>query len=343
MNKNNIQELLKTKFKLNIKSMKLGEGLSNVGYELKDENSNKFFFKILSKNNPFKILEKHVHRITNSSEGVIFFDENYKLEKFIENIKIESENMTEDPYIIMRIQSLSNFSKEKFIISKTPSLFYIFKKDLNKKIKTDIKKKINSIKNFEKKKNFKTMFEKIEIIYNKIENKLKDEKMYLCHNDPNPTNFLFLKKEKFFKLIDFEYSGYNPLGMDILNMICEFMINYNCKNPPCEKIYFENYPKEKYLKRLIKFFLFFKEFKFKAVKNKLDIEEIEKLDFFKGICQDKINSIFLRFDFFGVLCNIFWFYWALYFHGTNDLEFDYLKFATCRFKLVEFFENKSNF
>ena len=343
MNKNNIEELLKKKFKLNITSKKLGEGLSNVGYEIIDDNSNKFFFKILSKKNPFKILEKHVHRITNSNENIIFFDENYKLEKFIENIKIEEEKMTEDPFIIMRVQNLANFSKEKYIISRTPSLFYIFKKDLNKQIKLDIEKKITLILDLDKKQKIIMMYNKIEKLYKKIENDLKDEKMYLCHNDPNPTNFLFLKNEKNFKLIDFEYSGYNPLGMDILNMICEYMIDYSCPNPPCKKVFFENYPKEKYIKRLIKFFLFFKDFKIKPIKNIKDINDIEKMNFFKEISDKEIDAIYLRFDYFGILCNIFWFYWALYFHGTNNLHFDYLTFASCRFKLVEFFESKYNF
>ena len=51
--------------------------------------------------------------------------------------------------------------------------------------------------------------------------------MVLCHNDLFYYNFLYRTDEDDFVVIDYEYAGYNPLGMDIMNLFNERVLDYD--------------------------------------------------------------------------------------------------------------------
>lgn len=51
--------------------------------------------------------------------------------------------------------------------------------------------------------------------------------MVLSHNDMFYYNFLYEIHREDFVIIDFEYAGYNPLGMDFMNLYNERLINYD--------------------------------------------------------------------------------------------------------------------
>ena len=50
--------------------------------------------------------------------------------------------------------------------------------------------------------------------------------MVISHNDLCEANILFDTVNKKHVLIDLEYSGPNPLGMDVLNIFNELMFKY---------------------------------------------------------------------------------------------------------------------
>ncbi len=101
MSKELVIQLMKKKFKIKIVSIKLGDGLSNIGYKLMDSKGRKYFFKILSEEQPFKLLEKHANFITNFKDNVIFEDDFYRIENFIENQPINRELLKKEPYIFL--------------------------------------------------------------------------------------------------------------------------------------------------------------------------------------------------------------------------------------------------
>lgn len=51
--------------------------------------------------------------------------------------------------------------------------------------------------------------------------------MVLCHNDLFYYNFLYKVEEDDFVIIDYEYSGYSPLGMDLMNLYNERLLDYD--------------------------------------------------------------------------------------------------------------------
>jgi len=70
----------------------------------------------------------------------------------------------------------------------------------------------------------------------------KTKKLVLCHQDLNPQNFIFTKKD--IKLIDWEYAGLNECYFDLTSLIVEF--NFTPKE---EKLFLNTYFKRGYSKK----------------------------------------------------------------------------------------------
>ncbi len=187
-------------------------------------------------------------------------------------------------------------------------------KDRKHRILNRINKNLDSISDPSRKNLMIDLFEKVNKLFYEYKYKVKKEKLYLAHNDPNPTNFLFLSDQNRFKLIDFEYAGYNPFGMDVLNLINEYMINYKVENSPDSKIYYENFPKKDFLLLLIRYYIYFSKNDIPDM-NLTNIKCVQYDIRFTSIEESEVKNIYDRFNYFGILCNIFWFYWALYQHS----------------------------
>lgn len=80
--------------------------------------------------------------------------------------------------------------------------------------------------------------------------------MVLCHNDLFYKNILFSIEKQKYLLIDFEYSGYDMLGIDLANIFNEIMFDYKSEMIGCENIHFNLYPKESTLTKYYHFYLF---------------------------------------------------------------------------------------
>ena len=333
-----INQILKKVKKTELKKLTRLDGYSNSVFFALDSKDNKFVFKFHSKEkkNPFKILENHVLKLINFK--YIFEEGNLTMEKFIENRTFSHEEMFLEKNLILALFPIA-VNKKKEIESKNPNLFFIFEKNKNK-IFTKISQNIEIIKKSSKKKEIISQFSKINKIMQFYNQSLKTRKMVLSHNDLIYKNILFKKKKKNFFLIDFEYSGYNPKGMDIFSLLNEHLIDYYCKDVPDRHVLFKKFPSDDLLKKLIKFYLFF--FKFghlylEKEQNQAFLKEIQQDEKFKEIENFEINEIFEEFNFFGIITNLFWYYWALYFFDNEDIEFNYVRFSECKFDCVCFF------
>lgn len=47
-----------------------------------------------------------------------------------------------------------------------------------------------------------------------------------------------------------------------------------------------------------------------------------------------------NFNIFGVITNIFWFYWCLYNIRLKEIDFDFVCYAKVKFLMIKYFVNK---
>ncbi len=335
-----INEIFKENFGTNVLDVKRLNGCSNVVFRVEDSKGNKYVFKFHGeeKENPFKLLEKHV--LKSVEYEFVYEKGDISIEKFIEGESIPYRELKKKEfYTLSMLHPIANMNKKKFVESRYPNLFYIFECSQNL-IFEKISLKINSIKNNLLRERIIDQFERINKVFFFYEKSLKQEKMVLSHNDLVYTNLIYKMPQKEFILIDFEYSGYNPMGMDIFNIINEDLIDYNCDDCPNRRVLFENYPKDDTIKELIHFYLYFLEFGHTLLNYQHDskfIESIREDPRFQNIKESEILKLFNRFPYFGVITNIYWYYWSLYWFENKDINFNYLKFSECKFDCVEFF------
>ena len=134
--------------------------------------------------------------------------------------------------------------------------------------------------------------------------------------------------------------------MDIFHLLNENLINYSSTDAPDRKILYKNYPSDTKLKKLIKYYIYFFKFGGNLVgeaQNDFFLEKIEKNPKFLEISDFEVEKIFGKFNFFGVICNIYWFYWSLYFFKDEGIDFNYLRFSECKFEMVGFFLERDGY
>lgn len=107
-------------------------------------------------------------------------------------------------------------------------------------------------------------------------NILKDQVNVLSHNDLLPGNILFDLNLKKYQFIDFEYSGFNIIGADIVNILIESTYTYDTGVWPDFKRNNTLFGSSEELEQLIHFYLaYFKLFMYKNYK--INFEYLNKI------------------------------------------------------------------
>ncbi|CAN1344836.1 Probable choline kinase 2 [Linum perenne] len=77
-----------------------------------------------------------------------------------------------------------------------------------------------------------------------LENKLSvNQRIGFCHNDLQYGNIMIDEETKAITIIDYEYSSYNPVALDIANHFCEMTADYHTDTP--HVVDYSKYPAEK--------------------------------------------------------------------------------------------------
>ncbi|XP_043269199.1 ethanolamine kinase 1 [Venturia canescens] len=141
-----------------------------------------------------------------------------------------------------------------------------------------------------------------------------------AHNDLLLGNILYNKKENTVTFIDFEYTGYNYQAFDIANHFAEFV--------GIEMPDYALYPDETFQRSWIRIYL-------QAYRETSNVSE------------DDVNVLYEHVRKFLLLSHFFWGCWSLIQSKHSSIDFDFLQYASIRFKeyfhrkdsLIEKFEN----
>lgn len=339
--KNKFESLSKMKA-LKIQKM---EGYSNLVFKIFTEsNDNYIFKKILSKgNNPFKSREKSLLVfIRQIWQNPIFESEEYFIEKAINCNYLSDDYINQKNNCLYIMRSISKFNKLHKTTSEKPNLFYILE-NYGDSLFQEIYKNLAQ-ENQEVQVKIKNNLEKVNCIIDSIKHHFDFECLVLSHNDIYFKNILFDLDVKNHVLIDFEYVGFNPFGMDVFSFLNEKIMDYNENSSNFLKQNFNVYPPENEVKEMIKFYIFFYEFESKYKNwpdNEFLISEIRNSNEFQSIDQNRIEKVFQNFDYFGVIVNSFWFYWCLEIGRKNKhINFDYYEFSNSKMEMILHFHSK---
>lgn len=313
--------------------------LSNSVFKLEFANLAPVVFKIFSKTTENLFLfrcEKFENMIYSNSEFgdfLIFQNEVYRIEKFIENEPISSEKLVSHDTRLIFMRCLARFHTIASADNKED--FFIF--DLWKNKYGEIKEKIMS--NFSQ----SDRLQKVAQILSHYESFVQDElsnnqlvgDLKLCHNDILGGNIIFDKLKNQFKLIDFEFSGFGCVYTDIYNFLIESIIEYNDNINFGFAIHQDQFPNNEQLKEIIHFYLFFKKFgeKYKnAQDNQETINQVKQSSEYKQITQADIDAVFKNIFLVGTITNLFWSLWAFYIYGREGIVFKYYEFGFQRYE-----------
>lgn len=320
------------------------DGLSNHVYKVRDEDGELWIFKILlaESNDPFKKMDQIATTLLAEMKNAKFYeDHKFHIEKFIPNDDTTLEQVMNLSESLKIMRAVSEFNQLSKIESGNPNLFHILRKD-SEVLMSKIHLNLQKIDEFSRAE-FLAMLADVESMIPILKKSYKFESLVLSHNDLFYRNIIFGTEKRRYVLIDFEYTGYNPVGMDIFQLVNEFLIDYNVSEPPHFKVQMEMFPKEEYLRELIRFYLFFSEHR-KLVEEMPD--ENEMLDFvrgtaqFKAVSEDKVSEILALFPYFGVITNMFWFYWGLYLFKIENIPMNYVEFARAKYMMVKHFQSQ---
>jgi len=202
----------------------------------------------------------------------------YHNDKNIGNIVQKYDDKT--PFSIRFLDTWFNKFKKKYI---TKLKNYKFSKPEN----TQIIKEFEFLLTPEFEKQYKDLLEK-----------LKNDKLVICHGDVHEMNFLQMQenKEKLV-IIDFEYSTFNYRSNDIAMLLCETIIDYSHPNWPNYTIVEEN----KWDYEMLKFFC--EEY----LRNDA---EINKIDDQKTYIFDELPKLINNVKIAEMIVNIIWAVWC---------------------------------
>ena len=183
-------------------------------------------------------------------------------------------------------------------------------------------------------------FEVVNRVYEHYRSVAEPELLVLSHNDVYNANFLFCSRTSRLKLIDFEFSGYNPLGMDVLLLYVNMLFVYKSSDSKEVVADFSILPTEEQFRRIIRLYLFF----YKHGKDYEDFPQdeaftalIESDPLYADIPDDEVEAVIARFGYMGALIQIFFIYWALIRCGDENCEFDYTSYVKPRYDILSHF------
>ncbi|KAI8080259.1 kinase-like domain-containing protein [Gilbertella persicaria] len=126
-----------------------------------------------------------------------------------------------------------------------------------------------------------------------------------AHNDTQYGNILKINGTEELVVIDFEYAGYNPRAMDIVNHFCEWMYDYHSQQPA--KMHVDQYPT-------------------------LQEQSLFLASYLNTQDQTQIQALQAEVDAWKMACHLFWALWGLVQASQSEIEFDYLSYSLQRIK-----------
>jgi len=316
-------------------------GLSNHVFKVVDEEGASWIFKILraDHNDPFKKLERiAMNLVAGNGEGLIFDDEHCRIEKYIPNDETTFAQVMNSLERLKIMRSIAGFNRLHQVNDSVPNFYKIMANDsqtMLAKIHTNLE-----LLDEKSRAEFNVILADIQEIADSVKDKFKSDSLVVSHNDLFYRNIIYDKEKHRYVLIDYEYCGYNPQGMDIFQFVNEFLIDYDIEETPYFKLVMQNYPSEESLKEMIRFYLFSYDHA-DLINDKLDTDElvdyVRSLPEFKGINEDRVQAIYGMFPYFGIITNIFWLYWGLYVFRIENINLDYVEFARAKYQMVQHF------
>lgn len=144
-----------------------------------------------------------------------------------------------------------------------------------------------------------------------------------CHMDCQSLNILKSSSEPGIKLIDFEYSGYNPRAADIANTFCE-----HCDMNNLRANFTEQYPTQKQQDDFLRVYICEVDKALPALLDKLDRWEEFMAEFRDEVWRHALIS------------HLGWAVWAIIQSLTSPIEFDYVQYAVQRMEGYDYFKSK---
>ncbi|OBZ89316.1 putative choline kinase 2 [Choanephora cucurbitarum] len=124
-----------------------------------------------------------------------------------------------------------------------------------------------------------------------------------AHNDTQYGNILKINGTGELVVIDFEYAGYNPRAMDIVNHFCEWMYDYHSQSP--STMHLDQYPSREEQARFLASYL--------------DTED-----------QDQIEALMSEVAAWKMACHLFWALWGFVQASQSEIDFDYFHYSIQR-------------
>lgn len=338
-------EFAKTTFKERmghpIVAMQSLGGISNFVYKVTDSTGSNYIFKILlsDKDDPLKKheMENRVH-IEKIYPAPLHESEHFRIEKFIVQHQFEMPHFTEVKNSCLLLKSVAKFNSLNTIAETRPNLFCLMDEDKGKIFSPIAVKLCDASKG--DRKIFKSQLVRLERLLNVLRQEYKFENMVLSHNDLFYRNLIWDLHKKRYQLIDFEYAAYNPRGMDIFQFVNEWLTDYDVQGPPYFKLSMGYYPTPEQINIMIRYYLFWYEHGDKyegREENEELLEEVRQTDAFKAVSEAEVERIAALFPYFGILANVFWYFWALQVYHVPGMNFDHVVFAKVKFFMIEYF------
>ncbi|CAN1813507.1 Probable choline kinase 2 [Linum perenne] len=137
-----------------------------------------------------------------------------------------------------------------------------------------------------------------------LEKKLSvNQRIGFCHNDLQYGNIMIDEETKAITIIDYEYSSYNPVALDIANHFCEMTADYHTDTP--HVVDYSKYPGAYHFRRTLLF-----------AAEKPSEKEVEQL------LEDVENYTLGN--------HLFWGLWGIISEHITKIDFDYLEYARQR-------------
>ncbi|KAK4285308.1 hypothetical protein QN277_002022 [Acacia crassicarpa] len=135
------------------------------------------------------------------------------------------------------------------------------------------------------------------------------QRIGFCHNDLQYGNIMLNEESNSVTLIDYEYSGYNPVAYDIANHFCEMAADYHSETPHI--LDFSKYPDLEERKRFVQAYL-----------SASGQEPSE----------DEVEQMVQEAEKFTLANHLFWGLWGIISAHVNKIDFDFMEYAKQRIK-----------
>lgn len=334
-----VTELLSSKFGMSVTRVERLSSLSNAVYAVTDSDGRRFVFKLLSfcPSEIFRLHERHALKHSRVAESFVHADELCRLERYIEHVEVRKAEIASAPMFGFHMSALGNFNRSSALVSATPNLFYVVERS-KARLLGAMASNVERLRDAALRSELTGKLRVVHAVYEHYRERLVPERLVLSHNDCYYRNFLYSPGEARLQLIDFEFAGYNPLGMDVLMLYQDYIFAGESPDPKRVALAFDKLPSDAAFRRFLRVYLFF----YKHGCAELPHDEhllgvVEADERYAEISEDEVDAVLSRFGYFGVMMQIFFIYWELYCCGDEHCEFDYAGYAKLRYDMLAYF------